>query len=281
MKPGRCVTCGKIFARRSKRQKSKLCCSPACNRKRLTVKWRDYQHAYTKVWRAANKEKIKRDRVAYKAKDPEAWRRQKRESVLRNPISTKLSNQRWTAIKKERRKTDPVYRDSEREYHKDWRIKNPDKLAAEVKRRLARLRERRKNDPIWRAAQNAKRNEQNRKKAATIDEATRAENARRRTLKHRHRMKTDPVYRAKRKEYSQQYNIKIQADPIRRAAKNARLRVLRVKWSSNPNPKGEKQWLQKSRAELAKVNRLLKEGIPLKVSASPRRESTPPNNSPP
>ena len=45
--------------------------------------------------------------------------------------------------------------------------------------------------------------------------------------------------------------------------------------------RGERKWLRRGRQELQRVKRLLREGIPQRVSGSPRRGSPPHSNSPP
>lgn len=62
---------------------------------------------------------------------------------------------------------------------------------------------------------------------------------------------------------------------------NAWVRAYRkkLKYDETFTPRGDWQWLVRSRAELSRIKKLLREGIPQRVSESPRKGSTPRSSS--
>ena len=112
----------------------------------------------------------------------------------------------------------------------------------------------------------------------------RAQYNRRRVEAHKAQQKrkyaADPAFRAKRSAESREYRQRmINADPAWRAKDRAKHREREL--NQIANPKGERQWLLRSRAELNRVKRLLSGGHhPPKASPSPRGESPLHSNSP-
>jgi hypothetical protein len=154
----------------------------------------------------------------------------------------KVSRARWNEKHKQQRKADPEQRKREYEYRKKWRKENPEKHQADVKRRIARNSERRKNDPVWRVEQNAKAMQLYHSKKFTIYHNRLTADGRKRV----ERYNNDPVYRNK----------------IRTQLKN-----LRLKWIANP--KGERQWLIRSRHQLNMLKRYLRKGGEVPQSLRP------------
>lgn len=104
----------------------------------------------------------------------------------------------------------------------------------------------------WRLANDARL----KKKAALYRKEKRAELAARNREYRRKRYHSDPEYWRRQQELKRKH----------------RERVI-------TNPKGDIQWLQKSRHELGKVRRLLSKGLSQRASESPSRELTPHSNS--
>jgi hypothetical protein len=241
-----------------------------------------YNANYHRAWRARNQEKIKRDRIEYREKDPERYRQQNAEWRKLHPESVEASRKRWNEIHKQRRRIDGEQRKREYEYRKRWRLKNPEKYRAELRRKAERLRQRRLSDPVWRAQQLARMKQLWELKKLREDYGERAARNVMRAKRYYERMKNDPEYQAKRRAYAQEKNREIQADPIRREAKNARAREWREKnpdrvrmghaktyYQGPSNPKGDLQWLRKNRAELRNLNRKLNRNNRRPPEASP------------
>jgi hypothetical protein len=270
-----CQTCGNQLGRGQQKF-----CSPECRPSRSP----EYTKSYNRVWRAHNKRKIQALRTAYKERAnalSAAWRK-------RNSESVKRSQQRWNEIHKQRRRTDPKQRKREYEYHKTWRLKNPEKHLADVKRRAERQKERRRNDPVWRARQLARVKQLYELKKLKEDYGERRVRNVMRAKRYYERMRDDPEYQEKRRAYARKKQREARSDPIKHARKKASLKAWREKnldrvkldhakryYEGPPNPKGELQWLQKSRVELRNVRRLLKSGLSPRVFPSLKQASTP------
>lgn len=159
---------------------------------------------------------------------------------------------------RERRKNDPEHREKvrikQRHDYRSKRLIDGEYYAAQTKKR----RERYHNNPEYRAKIRAR--EHNRLLKQLEDPvfvAKYREYNAAQVEKRRERYHNDPEYRAKIKNEAKiRMKEKYQSDPEYRAKVNQRLLELKRKWIENP--KGERQWLIKSRHELSMIRRFLR-----------------------
>lgn len=158
-----------------------------------------------------------------------------------------------------------------------WGAKNPEAARAlknEIAKRFYRkhrdeILERKRNDPIKKAqGKEACRRYYQRHKEAIKERARKDGRARRNNKKWYYRdiERTREINRAKAKRL-RELNRRHLAAASRRWARNNpdKVRQKTENYYNPPNPKGEKQWLRKNRAQLRSVKRLLKrlsQGLP-------------------